>query len=147
VAKLPVPEQLCDLSLISPNPFADHADTSLQLIKGVAEGVPHYMLVPRKADAPPKWLLGLDDPVTVLQCFRLDVGPSISNLARILFSNGIPFHTYIPASNLPRAYVKYPPITLGFRPLGHRPRISEYAAYENTRHVLLSRSYGRAVLL
>jgi len=144
INNLPVPEQLCDLSLASPDPFTNHIN-SLQLIKSSAAGVPQYMLVTRDAN-PRRWLLGLNDPVTLLQSLRLDID-SMSNLARYLFSNGIPFHTYIPASQLPHAYPEYPPVALSYRPLGHRPRISEYAVYENARHLLLSRPYGRAALL
>jgi hypothetical protein len=144
VKNLPVPEQLCDLSLASPDPFTNHIN-SLQLIKSSAAGIPQYMLVTRDAN-PRRWLLGLNDPVTLLQSLRLDID-SMSNLARYLFSNGIPFHTYIPSSQLPHAYPEYPPVALSYRPLGHRPRISEYAVYENTRHLLLSRPYGRAALL
>jgi hypothetical protein len=147
VAKIPVPAQLCDLSPDSLDPFADHADPSLQLIKKAAEGVPQYMLAPRTNIDSPGWLLGLNDPATLLQCFRLNMGPSITNLVRYLFSNGIPFHTYISASELCHAYPKYPPVSLSFRPLAHRPRISEYAVYEHARHSLLSRPYGRAALL
>jgi hypothetical protein len=143
---LPVPEQLCDLSLTSPDPFADHADTHLQLIKNFANRVAQYMLVPRGSERP-RWLVGLDNSVTVLECFRLDIGPSMNSVAQYLFSNGIPFHTYILASDLPHMYPKYPPISLSFRPLTHKPHISEYGFYENMRHSLLSRPYGRAALL
>jgi hypothetical protein len=72
----------------------------------------------------------LHDAATVLECYRQF--KTLADIINFLFSNGRPFHTFLPQNCIPPA----PPVhvqdspTLGYYPKNYKPSLCEYHYYK-----------------
>ena len=120
-------------------------DLHVSILYRNSDDQPLYIVKPRVPQTPcPTWTLLLRDPITVMQIFRRHNGSTIYNALRHLLYYGIPFSTAIPKDTLP------PPLpfrgvpTLGWRPVGHRVKPSEYAFYHDQLLYFFKQPYSRA---
>jgi hypothetical protein len=96
-----------------------------------------------------KYELALTSAVAVVQVFRNQWGPDLSDIARELLARGIGFHTFLRGdTSMPRPQQLVPRFTgLGYRPPGYKPDKHDYVAYVERRNRLLASPRGRAALL
>jgi hypothetical protein len=96
-----------------------------------------------------KWTLVIQDPTSVLEILRRNLGPKMESVVNFLVHSGIPFNTVI-ASNTypppPRLRLS-PPVGLGMRLRNFSPNPEEYRLYEKARDDFLGSSFGRVALL
>ena len=120
-------------------------DLRVSILYRNSDDQPLYIVKPRVPQTPcPTWTLLLRDPITVMQIFRRHNGSTIYNSLRHLLYYGIPFSTTIPKDMLP------PPLpfrgvpTLGWRPVGHRVKPSEYTFYHDQLLYFFKQPYSHA---
>ncbi|KAL0566854.1 hypothetical protein V5O48_015144 [Marasmius crinis-equi] len=90
----------------------------------------------------------IPDPVTVLQTFRLNWGPTLIDVARQLARNGVRFYSLVPGPPAPtnnRRQLREEP-RLGFRHKWYLPDVDDYRAYVSARNRFLQSPRGRAAL-
>ena len=78
----------------------------------------------------PSWELVVDDPLTALECYWCDLGPSIVDVARLFLWTGKPFSTCIQSNthHIPAC----PPclrdtVSLGWQRMGYKGDSNDYA--------------------
>lgn len=139
-----IPASLCDIYSENPDYIANiRSSIRVQIVK--AEGCPMYVLHHRDEECPP-WLLAVTDSVTALQAVRSNPN-SIHEIVLRFIRSRTSFRTLKKSratvvAQTTDAGHKRPRtprrrIGLGERPIGHRPNISDYAAYEGARAQLL----------
>ena len=143
-----------DLNMQSPCPIRDvTAKSSLRITRecGGRDAI-FYTIGSKdivKTRCGEKWTLVVQDPITVLEIVRRNLGPNMESVVNFLVHSGIPFNTVI-ASNTyphpPRLRLS-PPIGLGMRLRNFSPDPEEYRLYEKARDDFLCGSFGRAALL
>jgi hypothetical protein len=151
----PIPSALWDINDTNPSPLHGNLNPMLVVNSRSLNNTIYYFV--RSAGPPsgnnPSWELLVEDPLTAIECYRRDLGPSIANVARIFLLTGRPFSTRVRSSqNIPRQVVPHSvrfndPFCLGWRKQGYRGDSNDYAGYENRRTAFLSQPCGRKALL
>jgi hypothetical protein len=104
-----------------------------------------YLMIPCVEKYSRPWSLVIDSPVSVVQCFREQWGPSLEDVIICLFERGIKFkvlqHIWYPHVPRPRTVFQS-----NWRPHGWEPDKYEYMDYERRRNQLLRLSHVRVVV-
>lgn len=146
VANLDIAQQ--DIADNALYPLMEHASLGFNIAIFKWKNITHYGLVSKDKDIPqPHWQLILTDAAAVIQCLREDLGSSLVEAARFLFSSGIPFNTYMDIFESPPATEPYSEYTLGYRPPSHKPTMIDYSFYQELRARFMQRPYARSALL
>ena len=96
-----------------------------------------------------KWTLVIQDPTSVLEILRRNLGPKMESVVNFLVHSGIPFNTVIVSNTYPpppRLRLS-PPVGLGMRLRNFSPDPEEYRLYEKARDDFLGSPFGRVALL
>jgi hypothetical protein len=152
VLKKAVPSALWDLDDANPFPLRGHFNPKLVVDPRMLNNVIYYFIQSAGPPLPndPSWELVVDDPLTALECYRRDLGPSIVDVARLFLWTGKPFSTRIRSDthHIPAC----PPrlrdtVSLGWRRMGYKGDSNDYAGYESRRTAFLAQSRGRKAVL
>jgi hypothetical protein len=153
VQNRPVPAVLWDLDSQNPTPLRNDLNPAVRVKPLTDNHVTYYFIQSMAPPSPsdPNWDLVVQDPVTALECYRRDMGPSIISIATSFLLAGKPFSTRI-RSEIPRTIPSHPSsqrqfVGLGWREQGYKGDINDYAAYENQRAIFLAHPRLRAALL
>ena len=147
-----VPSTLWDLNDTNHSPLRGHFNPKLVVNTTKLNNTTFYFI--QSAGPPslqdPTWELVVEDPVTALECYRRDLGPSIIDVARLFLLTGKPFSTRIRCRTPYRAPVRPHNlnfVSLGWRKSGYKGDSNDYAGYENRRTAFLTQPRGRKALL
>ncbi len=154
----PGTQSMWDMNAQSARPLREVMDRSLLRITKDSEsgdGDMVFYAISSKSDITTrsrggiKWILTIQDSITVLDIVRRNLGPDIESVVNFLVHSGIPFNTVV-ASNTypspPRLRLS-PPVGLGKRLRSWSPDPEDYRDYEEARDDVLRGPFGRAALL
>ena len=106
---------------------------------------PLYIIKPRVPQIPcPTWTLLLCDSITVMKIFHHYNGSTIYNILCHLLSYGIPFSTVIPKDTFTPPLPFHGVLTLGWCPVSHHVKLSEYTFYHNQLLYFFKQLYSYA---
>jgi hypothetical protein len=146
-----VPQVLWDLNSDNPSPLRGNFNPKLVVNFKIFEQTTYYFIqsaAPSHDD--PSWDLVVKDPITALECYRRDWGPSIIEVARALLHAGKPFSTCIRSDVPHRVHapqLRRDAIGLGWRQAGYGGDANDYAGYEARRTAFLALPRGRKAAL
>ena len=139
-----------DIAINATFPLDQHREDAFSILPNkLNDGSLCYVIDNNDPSISNQWSLVLTDPVTVLQCMRMNFNGSLKNMARYLFYSGIKFNTCILRDPPENDDLSYRPLSLGWRPSEYesKPTTGDYGEYHATLDCLFSRPYTRAALL